>query len=97
MAGSVTAFVYGSEEAEPESGFAKATKSREKLTTNNKRLAEQIQKVLGNAISGVMEGQEHDRDARREEVHPLSRRRPAAHAGRSGAFPIADSELGIAR
>ena len=47
VAGSVTAFVYDTEEAEPESGFAEAAKSREKLTTSNKRLAEQIRKVLG--------------------------------------------------
>ncbi len=47
MAVSVTAFVYGTEAAEPESAFAKAAKVRDKLATSNKRLAQQIRKVLG--------------------------------------------------
>jgi hypothetical protein len=47
MARSVTAFVYGTEEANPRADLLKPRKSRDKLATSNKRLAEQIRKVLG--------------------------------------------------
>ena len=52
MAGFVAALLYGdagTEEAEPKSGFAKATKAPQQTAgaTGNKRLTEQIRKILG--------------------------------------------------